>query len=669
MNYTEAVALAMQGDETGFNFLYRETYKSKYYLALKYMRNEEAAKDVVQDAYIRAFEKLDTLEEPEKFAAWLGMIVANTAKNALQKKNPVLFTDAASESAEEAFEYQIEDERTENQPEIAYSQKETQELVHQLIDSLSEEQRMCILMFHIEGQSIRDIAKALGCSENTVKSRLNYGRKNIKAQAEELQKKGCKLYNLAPVALFLYLLRSEEQALAAQGAFEAAGKVMLENITSALAQKSLLKTAGAKGAAGAVKRSFLHTLVGKLAVAGVGLCIAAAGAAIVMVISQNNDSGTVLSTAAENGIDEDLVGEEGSEADTEQETETEEAEQEITDDQYPELLEGGLTKEQFEFALAYGPESMANGEVSIETLDTLMFRIGMNGEYYDLGINTIGANEGAWKPYSLSEMNNYISVLTDYQFNEDDNDRYSKVQVSGETLSTFIVEPSASNYATIQKATMKDDIIRVEYEYDSVSFSDDTGEEVHNTSRKVATLRKTDDGAYRVTDITDAEMLEGRSEAYILTLQNLYSNRIWPDGTVVDVMGDISDNTFAVYDVDGDGEDELIIKYTSSSMAGMIEAVYGYDDEIGALYQKFSDFPALTFYDNGFIRADASHNQSDDPDAWPYTMYQYNEDARVYEAVGSGVTNDGSIQSYVGNGKEVKLPFLSLTKKHIKNIK
>ena len=189
MNYAEAVELAKQGDEAGFNFLYEETYKSKYYLALKYMQNEEAAKDVVQDAYIRAFEKLDTLENPESFAAWLGIIVANTAKNALQKQNPMLFADIAKDSEEEEFEYQIEDESVQNQPEIAYSQKETQELVHELIDSLSEEQRMCILMFHIEGQSISEIAKTLGCSENTVKSRLNYGRKNIKGKAEELQKK------------------------------------------------------------------------------------------------------------------------------------------------------------------------------------------------------------------------------------------------------------------------------------------------------------------------------------------------------------------------------------------------------------------------------------------------------------------------------------------------
>ncbi len=67
MNYTEAVALAKAGNDRGFGFLYETTYKSKYYLALQYMKNEEAAKDVLQEAYLKAFDKLDTLAEPEAF--------------------------------------------------------------------------------------------------------------------------------------------------------------------------------------------------------------------------------------------------------------------------------------------------------------------------------------------------------------------------------------------------------------------------------------------------------------------------------------------------------------------------------------------------------------------------------------------------------------------------
>lgn len=209
MNYTEAIRLALAGEQSGFSFLYETTYQKKYFLALRYMKNEAAAEDVMQEAYIRAFSKLNTLEDPEKFPGWLGTIVVNLAKNALKKKNPMVFSDIAADDEREVFEYQIEDDNIEHIPETAYTREETRQLTHQLLDSLSEEQRMCILMFHIEGLSIREIASELECSENTVKSRLKYGRDNIKKKGEELQKKGYQLYSVVPLPLLLYLLQKE----------------------------------------------------------------------------------------------------------------------------------------------------------------------------------------------------------------------------------------------------------------------------------------------------------------------------------------------------------------------------------------------------------------------------------------------------------------------------
>ena len=256
MTFTKAVELAKAGRDEGYQFLYEKTCKNKLYIAVKYMKNEEAARDVLQDAYIKAFAKLDTLEDPEKFPGWIGIIVANTAKNALQKKNPILFSQIEQENDEgEIVEYQIEDESALNQPEVAYTQQETQQLVRELIDSLSEDQKMCILMFHIEGISIKEIAETMGCSENTVKSRLNYGRKNIKEKAEELQKKGVKLYSSAPIALFVYLLQKETGFFAlsetAQGMATFAGSgIVVENLAGVAGTGGVTGASGATGVAG-----------------------------------------------------------------------------------------------------------------------------------------------------------------------------------------------------------------------------------------------------------------------------------------------------------------------------------------------------------------------------------------------------------------------------------
>ena len=91
MNYAEAVSLARAGEERGFGFLYQNTYRSKYYLALQYMKNEEAAKDVLQEAYIKAFSKLDTLSSPEAFPAGLERLLQIRQKICWQRKIPCCF--------------------------------------------------------------------------------------------------------------------------------------------------------------------------------------------------------------------------------------------------------------------------------------------------------------------------------------------------------------------------------------------------------------------------------------------------------------------------------------------------------------------------------------------------------------------------------------------------
>lgn len=209
MNIASAVKAAQNGEEAGFSFLYRATWRDKYYIALKYMGNDADAQDVLQEAYAKAFRKLDALEDPEKFPAWLGRIVANTAKNALEKKRPTPFTELEWEEDGSSPVDDLEEDAVEAQPELAISRKETKELVRELIGSLSDEQRICVLLFYLEGQSVREIAEALDCSENTAKSRLNYGRKAIRKQVEQLQKRGY-LLGAAPMPLLLRLLRNEQ---------------------------------------------------------------------------------------------------------------------------------------------------------------------------------------------------------------------------------------------------------------------------------------------------------------------------------------------------------------------------------------------------------------------------------------------------------------------------
>ena len=308
MDFKTAIVQAVKGDERGFAYLYEQTYQKKYYLALQYMKNKEAAEDVLQEAYLKAFQKLPTLQNPEAFEGWLGMIVANTAKNMLAKKNPMLFSELAVDGEGEEYMYDVEDDNPENQPELAYTQEETKELVYEMMDTLSEEQRMCILMFHIENISISEIARTMDCSENTVKSRLNYGRKNLKSKAEEMQKKGYRLYSVAPIPLLLYLLSTDQKTMAAEPAFRIAGEkveaVVLKKATakaSTIAGKTAAKSstsAAGKTAAKGTAFTAGKITAGKIAAAVVATCIVGAGSYGVYQLNNENHMADRLSKAA-----------------------------------------------------------------------------------------------------------------------------------------------------------------------------------------------------------------------------------------------------------------------------------------------------------------------------------------------------------------------------------
>lgn len=516
MTYTEAINLARAGEERGYGFLYEKTYKSKYYLALQYMKNEEEAEDVLQEAYIKAFSKLDTLENPEAFQGWLGMIVANTAKNMLAKKRPLLFSDLAVDDEGEAFEYQIEDDDLEVQPELSYTRQETKELVHELIDSLSEEQRLCILMFHIEGIPISEIARTMECSENTVKSRLNYGRKNLRMKAEDLQKKGYKLYSVAPLPLFLMLLRSEETYLAAEGILSAAGRLVADQVFTSLSSgegvlstteavtdavkgmsKEATKTAGsavkAKDALGAAgKAGILHTTAGKAAAIVLGICVA--GGATFFGVSQVMEA---RQEAKEAEVQEEIERQKEKEKKEEQAKEP----KEVKDSDYSSLIAGNLTKEELEYVLSYGPEEIPNGGFSMEDYMRILNTLCEPSERTGGPVQYYGSTPDYMPQYSVKDVNRLFESFSDFQFTEENDVEqgdYGDVNVDGEKIMFWAATENHVREATITSAEYNSEEMELYYTYSRGAYGDES-----YIAEKKAILKPNSEGLFKIVSIEE----------------------------------------------------------------------------------------------------------------------------------------------------------------------
>lgn len=139
-----------------------------------------------------------------------------------------------------------------------------------------------------------------------------------------------------------------------------------------------------------------------------------------------------------------------------------------------------------------------------------------------------------------------------------------------------------------------------------------------------------------VAAVPTATPVDEVREAYCAALDDLLNRHVLPDMSNIweDGFDEYGSTQFAITDIDGDGKDELIFISIGASMAGQLQCIYGYDETTKQLKQEFSEFPALTFYANGVIKAEWSHNQGLAGDFWPYTLYRYDPATDTYPCVG-----------------------------------
>ena len=231
----ELVSSAKSGNKKSFDKLYELTSNDVWFTCVSLLKDEENAKDIMQETYITAFLKLDTLKDEEKFCGWLTAIATNKSKNKLKGK----------------VEYQIDDEvliaETETDelmlPEEYINKAEKRKVLLQIIeDTLSFNQYQVVLMFYFNELSIAEIAQALEISEGTVKSRLNSSRAKMKTAIEDYENKsGDKLHGVVVVPFFTTIFKEEAKSLA------------VPNITIKLPNGQTLATSATKGIATGAK--------------------------------------------------------------------------------------------------------------------------------------------------------------------------------------------------------------------------------------------------------------------------------------------------------------------------------------------------------------------------------------------------------------------------------
>ena len=140
---------------------------------------------------------------------------------------------------------------------------------------------------------------------------------------------------------------------------------------------------------------------------------------------------------------------------------------------------------------------------------------------------------------------------------------------------------------------------------------------------------------------------QARRAAFAKVLRTAHDQQVLSDGTPLEggSIEAIEGNLFALHDVDGDGQEELILLWQNATMAGQMEVVYGYDGAAGQVRQELREFPGVIFYTGGAAEAPWSHNQGWAGAFWPYTLYRWQPETDTYETMGSVDAWDSTLVS------------------------
>lgn len=183
VDYTETVEKVKQGDQQAKEVLYTETCQHMFFLAKSIVKSDEEAMDIIHDSYICVFQKLDNIKNLSGFKSYLRTTVVNRCKNYLSKKKPLYLSDMTEDGEDfelEDIDGEIPDELLEN--------KDVIECVRRVVESLPEEQRMCVILRYYDEMSLQEIADTLEVSLGTVKSRLSRASKKMRDEIERLEK-------------------------------------------------------------------------------------------------------------------------------------------------------------------------------------------------------------------------------------------------------------------------------------------------------------------------------------------------------------------------------------------------------------------------------------------------------------------------------------------------
>ena len=182
-NDVQLIHRILSGDDEAFSLLVQRHQKSVHALVWRKIGDFHIAEEITQDTFLRVYKSLKTLKDPNQFAGWLYVIANRLCINWSHKNNPAIqsLEDTPIEEIEEsAYTHYLSEQR-----EVEASDHHC-EIVQKLLQKLPESERTVMTLYYLGEMTVKEIAKFLGVSVNTIKSRIRRARARLQNQEELL---------------------------------------------------------------------------------------------------------------------------------------------------------------------------------------------------------------------------------------------------------------------------------------------------------------------------------------------------------------------------------------------------------------------------------------------------------------------------------------------------
>lgn len=171
----EAIRRVLQGEKGVYAVIMRRYNQRLFRIARTFIRDEDEIEDIIQDAYIKAYEQLHRFEFRSRFSTWLTRILINEALARVRsrKRSSPLPQDGQSEYGHELF-------RNDETPMERLMNTELKEILEKAVDGLPEKYRLVYMMREVEGMSVAETSDCLSITQTNVKVRLNRAKEMLR---------------------------------------------------------------------------------------------------------------------------------------------------------------------------------------------------------------------------------------------------------------------------------------------------------------------------------------------------------------------------------------------------------------------------------------------------------------------------------------------------------